>query len=106
MDRMGATRGRPSISPSTHTQYPNLPLPFFRRMFFNNPSTAKRLFLVVVLLGVLGIVTGFALAASGPAAPTITANPATSPTSSPTMTLTFSSSGNNTYKCGLDGAAL
>jgi hypothetical protein len=68
-------------------------------------STAKRITLVVALLGVLGVAAGLALAASGPPAPTITSHPA-NPTASTSATFVFSDTQKKVaYLCSLDGAA-
>jgi large repetitive protein len=72
---------------------------------FSALSTAKRVTLVVALLGVLGAAAGLAFAKSGPPSPAISSGPA-NPTTSTSATFTFSDSAKNvTFVCSLDGSA-
>jgi hypothetical protein len=67
-------------------------------------NTAKRVTLVVTLLGVIGAVAGFALANGGPPAPRITSHPALR-TRARTATFFFDDSEHEvTFVCSLDGA--
>jgi hypothetical protein len=71
----------------------------------SNLSTAKRVILLMALLGVLSAVAGIALAKSGPSAPSITAYPP-NPTASTSAAFSFSSSQSAvTFLCSLDGSA-
>jgi hypothetical protein len=59
----------------------------------------------VALLGVLGIAAGFALAASGPPAPTIVSGPQ-NPTNTTSASFGYSDSQSVTFQCSLDGSSV
>jgi hypothetical protein len=68
-------------------------------------STAKKVTLIVTLLGVLGSMAGLALAAPAPATPTVSSGPA-NPTTSTSATFTFTDTQSGvTFQCSRDGAA-